>query len=130
MTDQQWKVFFETCARVLGAGDRDAGRSLSWCAWTTFTSLATDVNYWKSGLPHADDVDAGFIKDSGVWGQPFLYSDLAHIIIPREFFWETGELSSYRNGTRQQDITALSTELTALGIDHRLTDLVLEVKLY
>lgn len=63
-------------------------------------------------------------------GQPFRYSDLAHIVIPREFFWETGALSSYRNGTWHQDIAALSTELTALGIDHRLTEIVLEVKLY
>lgn len=130
MTDQQWKSFFETCARVLGAGDRNAGRSVSWCAWTTFTSLASHINYWTSGLPHVNEVDTAFIRDGGVWGQPFLYSDLAHIVIPREFFWETGEHSSYRNGTRQQDITALSAELTGLGIDHRLTDLVLEVKLY
>jgi hypothetical protein len=130
MTDQDWQTFFRTCARVLGTGARQAAQSRSWCAWTTFGSLSESVHYWAAGLPAEGDLAAVGTTDSGVWGQPFLYQDLAHVVIPREFYWEAVEHGRFENGTREQDIGALSTELTSAGIHHRLTESVLEIKLY
>jgi hypothetical protein len=130
MTNEDWQAFFRTCARVLGAGARQAAQSRSWCAWTTFGSLSESVHYWAAGLPAAADLAPVGTADGGVWGQPFLYQDLAHVVIPREFYWETVEPGRFENGTREQDIGALSRELTVAGIEHRLTELVLEVKLY
>jgi hypothetical protein len=125
MTDEQFGV----CARVLGRGDRYAPRSESWCGWTTFDSLLDSMHYWSAGLPAEEDLDQAYIKDNGVWGQPFSYQQLAHIVIPREFFREIIG-SEYTNGTKVQDIARLSRELTHANIAHRLTDLVLEIKLY
>jgi hypothetical protein len=130
MTDEQWKTFFETSARVLGPGDSHAARSGSWCGWTTFASLSTEFHYWSAGLPASQDIGDGFIKDNGVWRQPFLYRDLAHLVIPREFFWEICVPEQYSNGTKRQDLESLSSELTRASVPHRVTDLVLEVKLY
>jgi hypothetical protein len=130
MSDDQWHAFFRMCAQTLGAGARHAWQSRSWCAWTTFPSLSDCVHYWSAGLPSEDDLSAVGTNDSGPWGQPFLYQSLAHIIIPRLFYWERGQLSSYENGFRQQDLEQLSERLSTAGIKHRLTELVLEVKLY
>ena len=68
-------------------------------------------------------------KDGGTWSQPFLYQDIAHIILPRSFFWDTTE-GGYKSGEKTQDLDRLSQELTTAGIKHRLTELVLEIKLY
>jgi hypothetical protein len=87
------------------------------------------MHYWTGGLPAEEDLDETGTKDSGVWGQPFLYRQLAHIVIPREFFWEIIR-PDYTNGTKTQDIARLSQELTRISIPHRLTELVLEIKLY
>lgn len=67
--------------------------------------------------------------DRGPWGQPFSYQEIAHVVIPRAFYWETAA-GPFDSGRKTQDIQRLSRELTAAGIPHRLTDLVLEVKLY
>lgn len=107
-----------------------AAASPSWCAWTTFGSLSTGIHYWTSGLPALSDINNEFIGDSGVWGQPFLYKDLAHIVIPKEFFWESLGEGEYESGVKLQDISRLSNELTVNGIPHRLTDALLEIKLY
>jgi len=107
-----------------------AADSTSWCAWTTFGSLSTDIKYWTSGLPALGDINNEFIGDSGVWGQPFLYKDLAHIIIPKEFFWERLDGHEYESGVKTQDISRLSSELHVRGVSHRLTDVLLEIKLY
>ena len=130
MTANQWQTFFRLCAKILGAGSRHAAQSKSWCAWTTFGSLSESVHYWAAGLPADADLENVGTTDSGTWGQPFLYKDLAHVIIPREFYWEIIEPGRLENGTRQQDISALSNELISAGIEHRLTELVLEIKLY
>lgn len=130
MTNQQWQTFFRICAEVLGAGAHRAAQSESWCAWTTFASLTDSVHYWTAGLPAEADLSAIGTTDSGTWGQPFLYQDLAHVIIPREFYWQIVQPGHFENGTRQQDIRALSLELTSAGIEHRLTELILEIKLY
>lgn len=133
MTDQQWKAFFEACAKVLGSGGhRNPALSTSWCAWTLFDRLSSDMHYWTCGLPALRDVADSHIKDSGVWGQPFLYSTLAHIVIPREFDWEAGDFTdgTHTHGTKTQRLDELSKVLVSAGIPHRLTNLVLEVKLY
>jgi hypothetical protein len=130
MTNDQWHNFFRICAKVLGPGARRAAQSKSWCAWTTFGSLSDSVHYWAAGLPAEEDLAEVGTADRGAWGQPFLYKDLAHIIIPREFYWEIVAPGQFENGTRQQDIAALSAALNSAGIRHRLTELVLEIKLY
>jgi hypothetical protein len=130
MTDAQWRNFFQICARTLGRGERRDWASANWCAWTTFGTLRGGVHYWTAGLPNQEDIGDIGTNDSGPWGQPFLYSDLAHIVIPRQFDWEKTENGTYTQGTRTQDLERLSLELTQAGIAHRKTDLVLEIKLY
>jgi hypothetical protein len=130
MTDAQWRTFFLTCARLLGRGARFDWASETWCCWTTFGALSTSAHYWTAGLPNEADIGDIGTNDSGPWSQPFLYRDLAHIVIPREFFWERLLEKDYSNGTRNQDIGRLSAALLEAGIAHRKTDLVLEIKLY
>lgn len=52
------------------------------------------------------------------------------MIIPREFYWQFGELQEFKSGVRKQDLDKLSAILSTAGIEHRLTDLVLEIKVY
>ena len=130
MSDEQWHTFFRICTQTLGMGARDAWQSHSWCAWTTFSSLSDSVHYWAAGLPSEGDLSTVATKDGGPWNQPFLYQSLAHIVIPREFYWERGQQSTYENGSKKQDLEKLSQKLNAAGINHRLTELVLEIKLY
>lgn len=133
MTDQHWKRFFEACANVLGSGGhRNPALSTTWCAWTLFDRLSSDLHYWTCGLPALTDVGDAHIKDSGVWGQPFLYSEIAHIVIPRHFDWEAGDFKddTHTHGTKTQDLDNLSKLLSSIDVPHRLTDLVLEIKLY
>lgn len=130
MTDSEWFSFFKLCAITLGRGRNFAEQSETWCAWTTFSKLEIDVHYWTAGLPNLDDIAETHIKDSGVWGQPFLYRDLAHIVIPREFYWEVVSEKEFSNGSKYQDITLLSSELNKAGVAHRVTDVILEIKLY
>ncbi|MDO3566066.1 hypothetical protein [Ralstonia pseudosolanacearum] len=125
-----WKNFFTTCAAILGEGAPAAAKSNTWCSWTTFKRLREDTGYWQSGLPNPSDIHDEWIGDGGVWGQPFSYTDLAHIIVPREFYWEQVSQEGFESGVRVQDIESLSTELRAKGIEHRKTDLLLEIKLY
>jgi hypothetical protein len=130
MSDEEWRRFFCICARVLGAGARDSARSLSWCSWPTFDRLISDSGYWTGGILAESNLLETSTDDGGPWGQPFSYRSIAHIVIPREFYWETIAPGHYENGSRPQDIHKLSKELTAARLAHRLTDLVLEVKLY
>ena len=130
MTDANWRAFFTICARVLGLGSSCAPKSQSWCAWTTFESLQSQLTYWTAGLPSANELTESHTTDGGTWGQPFSYQDIAHIIIPKMFYWELQEGQVFKNGMQQQDIDALSVELQAAGLPHRKTDLVLEIKLF
>lgn len=125
-----WKTFLEICADVLGKGDRLPSDSTSWCAWTTFSRLQSDAGYWTAGLPGRDELASHGTRDGGTWGQPFLYSDLAHIVIPATFIWDALEGRDYAAGERQQDLTLLSSGLSEASLPHRRTELVLEVKLY
>src|SRR5262245_41995229 len=130
MTDEQWRTFFRICSRVLGPGHNRAAFSQSWCGWTTFDLLREGVTYWEAGIPNEHELDPSATTDGGTWGQPFHYQDLAHIVLPRTFAWETGMGADYKCGMKEQDIDSLSRELEKAGITHRKTDLVLEIKLY
>lgn len=130
MTNEQWKMFFETCAETLGEGRANAALSANWCSWTTFRRLNEDAGYWQSGLPTKPDLSDIGVIDGSSWGQPFHYSDIAHIIIPAQFFWENISASGFDCGSKDQNIELLSTKLRERGIAHRKTNLMLEVKLY
>ena len=130
MQDQQWRDFFAICRDFLGEGSSHASASSTWCSWTTFARLQLDAGYWTSGLPNTGDIADSFITDGGVWGQPFSYRELAHIVVPAKFYWETIEPGAFRNGTRTQDIGKLSALLRSAAVPHRLTDLLIEIKLY
>ena len=130
MSDLDWFNFFSSCNEVLGKGSRVAQHSESWCSWTTFDRLQEDCFYWQSGLPNKGEFDHKYIKDGGVWGQPFSYSEIAHIIIPARFYWESFPGKGWECGHKYQDIRLLSDHLASLSVPHRLTDIVLEVKLY
>jgi hypothetical protein len=130
MTDSAWFTFFRCCAMTLGAGHELPEHSDSWCAWTNFSSLRERLHYWTAGLPGLDDLTEIGTADGGPWGQPFLYQDIAHIVVPREFYWEVLNPGEFRNGTKRQDLDALSRALNQAGVKHRCTELVLEIKLY
>ena len=97
---------------------------------TTFSSLTHNVNYWNWGFPEEDDCLDSCTRDGGTWGQSFEYSDLAHIVVPATFYWERVINGAFQYGQKTQDIELFSTALQKLGIAHRKTDLVLEIKLY
>jgi hypothetical protein len=59
-----------------------------------------------------------------------MYDDLAHLIVPASFYWESVEAGKCASGFKQQNLEFLSSELGKLNIEHRKTDLILEVKLY
>src|SRR5262245_55811288 len=130
MSDEQWFAFFTVCARVLGPGNHRPTEHGSWCAWTTFTSLQEQVHYWSAGVPLASELHPVGTTDGGTWGQPFNFRDLAHVIIPREVYWEVTGTPEFHHGTKLQDIERLSRELDAVNVPHRLTELVLEIKRY
>jgi hypothetical protein len=130
MDNSQWFHFFTSAAEILGSGDYRTEYSHSWCAWTTFGRLKEDAGYWTCGLPSSSQIFATHIGDSGIWGQPFQYSQLAHIILPSVFTWEAEPGPNWETGTKQQNIKALSLRLHELNVPHRLTDLVLEIKCY
>lgn len=130
MNPSQWRTFFELSIDVLGEGASLHLLSPSWCSWTTFERLNEDAGYWTSGLPMRTDHRETHIADGGTWGQPFLYSSLAHIVIPANFYWERVEPGAFENGRKSQDIGQLSVALDSANIPHRLTGLVLEIKLY
>ena len=130
MDSNDWKTFFLVCAEILGRGSSVAAQSDSWCSWTTFARLNEDTGYWMSGLPKQKEIADAGIADGGTWGQPFSYSDLAHVLIPRSFYWESSSENGFKSGVRKQDIDAVALRLQEQKINHRLTDLVLEIKLY
>ena len=129
MTDEQWKITLQSCREFLGPGDWDPYLSQSWCAFTTFSSLIHGIQYFSCGLPAEGDCLATHIKDGGIWRQSFEYTDLAHLIIPKTFYWER-TIYGFESGYKEQKIGDLSRKLRELQIPHELTDLLLEIKLY
>ena len=130
MTNKEWRVFLQTARRVLGKGANVAWASESWCAWTTFTSLENSLVYWARGLPDELELMEERTLDGGLWMQSFYYSDLAHLIIPAKFAWEKVTDIGFQQGANHQNIVRLSGELSAAQIPHRITERMLEVKLY
>ena len=130
MNEFDWKTFFDIANEVLGEGSNVTEHSNNWCAWTTFSKLQDDCNYWKRGLPKKGEYTSSHVKDGGVWMQPFNYSDLAHIIIPAKFIWEKFDNNQFLTGEKHQNIKELSRRLSEKGLKHRCTDLILEIKLY
>jgi len=130
MTDENWTTFFRICAKVLGEGADDPFYSENWCSWTTFERLQVDAGYWTAGLPGIDYIKDSYIADGGVWGQPFGYSEIAHIVLPSRFYWEAYVDEQFKTGTKAQAIEELSDALNRASINHRITPFVLEIKLY
>ena len=108
----------------------DDCRLRTWCAWTTFSRLADTAGYWTEELPEESELNDKGTNDGGTWGQPFPYDDLAHVIVPRRFFEEGMPFDRYTNWFHVQDVDGLSALLDANGIEHRLGDYALEIKLY
>ncbi len=131
MNDADWKIFLKTARRILGKGASQTWASDSWCAFTTFSSLEHQLTYWKNGLPDENEILEKQTLDGGLWTQSFQYQDLAHFIIPAKFYWEKVSTEcGFESGYKEQDIKKLSTELDKQKISHRLTDKLLEIKLY
>lgn len=107
-------------------------RKRSFCAFTTFDRLTFDLHYWHHELPLEDELGERSTADGGNWRQPFAYHALAHLIIPARFVedlhWPGQQHSCWLE--TEQDIAGLSAILLGEGISHRLTEQVLEVKLY
>jgi hypothetical protein len=125
-----WKLCLRTCRRVLGAGDWNPFLSQSWCAFTTFSSIKHGVHYWECGFPEESECLDTNTEDGGLWRQSFMYDDLAHLIVPASFYWENVEAGEFHSGLKRQDLELLSSELGKLNIQHRKTELVLEIKLF
>jgi hypothetical protein len=130
MDDKEWKICLQTCSTTLGRGDWDAFLSPSWCAFTTFASLDHGVRYFNCGFPsEAELLETGTV-DGGTWRQAFEYADLAHLIVPRRFYWERTFEDNFESGYKEQDINLLSSKLIQLNIGHSITKLILEIKLF
>ena len=127
MSNEHWRTFFLICAQTLGPGNSHAWASQSWCTWTSFGNF---LHYWSAGLPAESELDSEGTRDGGTWGQPFNYQDIAHIAIPADFYWERIAPGAFSSGTKRQNLDALSSALEAAGIEHRKTELVLELKFY
>lgn len=130
MNEEQWFNFFRACTEILGVGHSLQNLSENWCSWITFDRLNEDCRYWASGLPSASEIQSTFISDGGVWAQPFLYNSIAHIILPRKFYWESSSNGNFESGFKYQDLNILSKHLSICRVPHKVTDLVLEIKLY
>lgn len=89
------------------------------------------LTYWAKGLPDEIELLEKYTLDGGLWSQSYQYQDLAHFIIPARFYWEKyDEEKGFKSGYKNQNIKYLSEELNTQNIVHRLTDKVLEIKLY
>lgn len=130
MNDNSWKNCLQVCRRVCGKGDWDPFLSESWCAFTTFSSLQHGVHYWNCGFPEETDFLEHCTLDGGLWRQSFEYSDLAHLVVPSSFYWERFHNGTFQSGYKAQDLGRLSDELNDLGILHKRSELILEIKLY
>jgi len=103
----------------------------SWCCWTTFGRLECDTVYWSGELPLESELNVTSVADGGSWGQPFRYREIAHIIIPRTFCEEPpSDGREFTQWYHEQDIDGLSEALSSQGIDHKLLQYCLELKLY
>jgi hypothetical protein len=125
-----WYKFLAITSKHLSLNPCSAPGKRSWCAWTTFKRLGEDAGYWAAPLPLETELLELSTSDGGAWGQPFLYSQIAHVIVPHRFYWEQISAEGFKSGVHMQDIEGLSERLTAADVPHRLAELVLEAKLY
>jgi len=130
MDHSHWKLFFGTCAELFGVGAAAAAQSKNWCSWTTFRRLNEDCLYWASGFPAPGEFTDTHVVDGGVWGQPFSYKDIAHLIVPKKFYWESQSNRGFESGFKEQDIILLSKFLTDRNVPHKLTEITLEIRAY
>jgi hypothetical protein len=130
MNDTLWKTFFSICRQELGIGSWDSWLSQSWCAFTTFSSLQNGARYWNCGFPDIRDIQSDHLQDGGLWRQSFYYSDIAHIIVPANFYSERVSGGSYEGEIRSQDLQSLASKLEQHSVPFRVTSLVLEIKVF
>ena len=126
----QWKLFLSICRRILGEGALNPYISHSWCSFTTFSSLKHGIHYWSCGFPDENELLDDRTLDGGLWSQSFYYDDLAHLIVPAQFYWESTINGNFCCDYKMQDIELLASELNKNSLEFRKTELVLEVKLY
>lgn len=140
MTSEEWRTFFTIASRNLRetlksealeamASDAPIHRS-TYCAWTTFERLGFHTIYWNSGLPDEDDLRQDGLRDGCAWGQPFLYAEIAHVLVPASFLEEYHRNHTYIQWTHTQDINGLSRLLENAKIPHLLHATFLELRLY
>jgi hypothetical protein len=129
MTNLEWKKFFDLGNEVLGAGSQGLLVSENWCSWTTFDRLLRSGGYWQCGLPRPGEYHDWGVGDGGVWGQPFRYEEIAHLIVPRTFEFADIYKGEFIYKKTEQKIDALSDLLLLANIDHILSDWALEFRL-
>ena len=129
MTNEKWRLTLQICRRILGLGDWDPYLSESWCAFTTFTSLEHGAYYFNCGFPREEECLETCVQDGGVWRQSFDYDDLAHLIVPKTFYWER-VANGFESGSKSQNIGEVSLELVKIDVEHRISNLVLEIKIF
>ncbi|MFK5108440.1 hypothetical protein ACI394_28250, partial [Klebsiella pneumoniae] len=86
--------------------------------------------YWTAELPLVSELRQNYVADGGTWGQPFPYTSIAHIIIPRKFTEEYSRGRRYNLWSHEQDLDALSNILRTECIPHIVSAYVLEAKVY
>lgn len=118
------------CRKALGKGAWEPYISQSWCSFTTFTSLKHNIHYWSCGFPDESELLDDRTIDGGLWGQSFYYDDLAHLIVPTQFYWESIVDGKFCCDYKMQDIDLLISELGNKFTQVRRTELLLEIKLY
>lgn len=128
--NELWRCALIACRNILGVGSWDSSLSKSWCAFTTFSSLSHRTVYWNCGFPDEHELLTDRTSDGGLWRQSFHYSDLAHIVIPKNFYWERVQDSLFESGLKSQNLEALCEEFLSKGVPFNKSELVAEIKLY
>jgi len=129
MNNQDWIKFFDLCNQALGEGCHSLYHSKNWCSWTTFERLTSDALYWAGGIPKAGEYGEHAVNDGGNWGQPFPYSSIAHLIIPRRFEFCDMYQGEFIHKESEQKIDLLSSLLHEHGIEHVISEWALELRL-
>lgn len=117
----------------------DVKMQRSTSTYATFDSLQYGAVYFRGALPLEQELSTHGVGDfSWGGGGPVSYEAIAHILIPRFFSQEmlmrvsaadgkdAGE--SWNEWEHEQDIDGLSNLLEKAGIEHHLSQHVLEIK--
>lgn len=141
LTAEQWRTFFTIASRHIRGTLKSSEVTewseparvdfdISYCAWTVHDRLGYDTMYWTSPLPEERDLKDDYLRDGGKWGEPILYRDIAHVIIPSVFTEEYHIGRKFVMWSHTQEIYGLSKLLEEASIPHELHDKFLELKLY